>query len=1005
MNTARYLYPLVCLLGVVLPARGADIPPWLPTYDVKVSLDVAGHQALVRQQVTWTNRHGRPTDEIVFNVHSNYEPPSGSIDRLFLAKMLEIMRVPSSEGIPNGKVFDLKNVSVLVGTANQVESKPLAFGFHAQQPTTLIVKLPQAIRQGESVTLTLDFYFHLPPKQGRWGQWKGVTFLSNWLPVVSVYDEEGWHPVPFVPWHQPWYNEAGVYNVRVELPETELVACTGTQRERPLKDGRKEVTIGPVVARDFALLTSARYKEYSGRAGKVKIKVMAFEEHAHYAEKMCEIVATAILNFSKWFGPFPYPEFTIAESYFGWNGNECSDLVMIDERVFDMPKIMEGYAEYLLTHETCHQWWYNLIGTDGFHETWMDEAMATHFAHRLMNQEKGKNNSLLKLPEGLGWLPNIKRDDYRFSSFYTTLHRGELKPPVTDMPKFGNVANLFSSAYDRGSLVVAMIEERLGEVEFLRFTQRIYQKYCYRILKVQDYRRELEEFTGRDWKEFFDRWLYGTQMSDWSVESVKVEKVQETEGATKKDFLKFLKKQSKGEGLHRVTVVLHQKAELDEMTNLGFSFDDGQSYVIRVPVAPSMGPMQIPDPPGEIEALPNHRIKIDLLLPARPTQIAVDPDQIMPDSNPRNNFWKPKVKLKVTPVYTFLDETNLTASYDSLNIIAGPWIYSPTYNDPWFNRATVFGLRIGALKVEDFSAGAYIGYRSDFRDLAVGMDALKKNVLPKFDVGIHAEKAIADFGDGGSDLDRAVLYGRYIITQASSLYTVPMQYAEMFASYQRNFLPEPKYRPFGSRRIDTQTQAGFHYHLDFLTPYWDPEVGFRLDVTYAAGFPIFNAEDYTHQATAQFSWVWKPPESLGYLSKTKFAFRGYSAMASPTEGEFYSLGGNLLFRGFDLAERQGSKAWIGSMEWRVPVVCDCHYDVLDHVAGLRNLYVVPFYDVGEIYSGGNSVGGVAHALGVGLRADVSLFSFIERTTLRLDVAKTVNAATPFQFWIGVSNPF
>ena len=37
----------------------------------------------------------------------------------------------------------------------------------------------------------------LPPKQGRWGQWHGMTFLAQWLPVVAFYDATGWHnPIP-----------------------------------------------------------------------------------------------------------------------------------------------------------------------------------------------------------------------------------------------------------------------------------------------------------------------------------------------------------------------------------------------------------------------------------------------------------------------------------------------------------------------------------------------------------------------------------------------------------------------------------------------------------------------------------------------------------------------------------------------------------------------------------------------------------------------------------------
>ena len=52
---------------------------------------------------------------------------------------------------------------------------------------------------------------------------------------------------------------------------------------------------------------------------------------------------------------------------------------MIDERVFGMPHLGGSYVEYLVSHETCHQWWYNVVGTNGYRETFMDEAPATLF--------------------------------------------------------------------------------------------------------------------------------------------------------------------------------------------------------------------------------------------------------------------------------------------------------------------------------------------------------------------------------------------------------------------------------------------------------------------------------------------------------------------------------------------------------------------------------------------------------------------------------------------------
>src|SRR5262249_20407399 len=36
-----------------------------------------------------------------------------------------------------------------------------------------------------------------------------------------------WQPTAFVPWHQPFFNESGIYHVSVILPCDQEVACTG----------------------------------------------------------------------------------------------------------------------------------------------------------------------------------------------------------------------------------------------------------------------------------------------------------------------------------------------------------------------------------------------------------------------------------------------------------------------------------------------------------------------------------------------------------------------------------------------------------------------------------------------------------------------------------------------------------------------------------------------------------------------------------------------------------
>src|SRR5205807_1350174 len=131
---------------------------------------------------------------------------------------------------------------------------------------------------------------------------------------------------------------------------------------------------------------------------------------------------------------------------------------------------------------------------------------------------------LLTYPAGLRWLPNIHREDYRTYSYLGVVGRGEQTPTVVeDMGKFGHLVNLSAMAYDRGGKVLGMIEERMGEAAFFDFMRHVYNCYQYRVLRVADFRRELEAYTGRSWEQFFADWVYGAGMTDWAVHKVILE--------------------------------------------------------------------------------------------------------------------------------------------------------------------------------------------------------------------------------------------------------------------------------------------------------------------------------------------------------------------------------------------------------------------------------------------------------------------------------------------------
>ncbi|MBI3410005.1 MAG: BamA/TamA family outer membrane protein [Planctomycetes bacterium] len=1015
-----WFVPALALLAVSGTLTAGEPPAWLPRYDLDIVLDPAQRLAKVKQRVTWTNRHQRPAREIVFNAHLHYSIPDKDVG--LLAKMVEILRMAPSEAMSfDGPALDIRQVTLLgavpkdstqsVAARVPTRSVGTRFQYAEDNPTALVVALPEPVGPGESVTLELSYDVHIPAKKGRWGQWAGVTTLAQWVPVVAVYSEKGWDPAPFIPWHQPFHNEAGIYKVRVVLPKEQKLACSAAvAKERDLEDGKKELILAPTCLRDFAMIASDRFEEHTGKAQGVDIRVLALPQHEFYAKEAVKIISECLPVYNRWFGAYPYPQFTLVESYFGWNGNECGGLVMIDERMFNMPHMARAYLDYLISHEFCHQWWYNAVGTNGYAESFMDEGLATYFSHRIINEKLGKENMLLALPAGLEWLPNIRRDDFRNYGLIGVRARGEIFPTVQEMPKFKHLVNLSAYAYDRGSRIIGMIEERLGEKAFLEFTRHTYAKYQFQIMRVADYQKELELYTGRSWEDFFQHWVYGSGMCDWSVERV------EMDGKLRP---RVCLPRHRGKNTVKTVVLLKQQGGFNEPTVLGFSFKDGDGYPLRVPIIPNAPLLELDELGARVHSHASDdckeaTVRVEIDLPCEPVQITVDPDHVLLDQKPTNNHWKPVIRYRLTPLYTQLEETDVTNSYDRWNVIAGPWLFASAYSDPWFQRTPIAGAKIGVYRTQEFAGGAFIGYRANDRNIVAGVDGVWDHVpLPNTQVGFVLERSLAALSNGDPSCSRGVVYGRYILLNSSSLYLPPFEYVEVFGDIQNRCLPDPIVTLPGANPFNQRTSLGIHYHKNLMTPYWDAEAGLSLDVSYQYGIPIFGNNEQFHQVYGQVAMVKNTPDWLvpfhhpigDWLRETRWAFRLGGAAALPNNGEFFALGGGDQFRGFDQQQRQGSLVWVGSVEWRVPIFKDVCWDFCDHVGGVRNVYIAPFYDIGDAYVNHQSYGPVAHAFGAGLRIDFAWLGLIERTILRFDVAKTINVNSPVQFWFGVQHPF
>ncbi len=192
----------------------------------------------------------------------------------------------------------------------------------------------------------------------------GIANLYRWLPWVSReidFDRPNFGD-PFVTPTSP--------HVKVRIvPDRALVFATSG--ERVATDGLAQVFEARNV-RDFTITAAPDFITRTTTVGSTKVVGVA--RTATVAARLRDEGARAFGRLRTLLGPYPYPSFRVVQSA-GGTAMESPALVWLPYG------LAAANTRYLVTHETAHQWFYGLVGSDQVREPFTDEA-ATDFAAR-----------------------------------------------------------------------------------------------------------------------------------------------------------------------------------------------------------------------------------------------------------------------------------------------------------------------------------------------------------------------------------------------------------------------------------------------------------------------------------------------------------------------------------------------------------------------------------------------------------------------------------------------
>ena len=629
----------------------------------------------------------------------------------------------------------------------------------------------------------------------------------------------------------------------------------------------------------------------------------------------------------------------------GYGGEQMSNIILIDTRVFQAPKFLSRHLDFLISHEAGHQWFYNIVGIDEYKEIWLEEGVNSFFIQEYLDEKYGKSAQIAEWPRWLQnhqWIfPELTFDRARDFRYKIISRIGFDHPVLGELSSFQEPSSIFSITYGKGSRIVEMLRSLVGAQALDKVFQRIFEDFQFKNLSVAEFKRICEEVSGKDLTAFFKEWLYSDKKLDQSV-SVKDQ---------------------------RLIVSDHNGIVMPVSVNL--EYKDGEK--------------ETQDWDGRNK---------EIILEKKLKKASIDPEGILLDIDRTNNTWPRKLNFKAVPIYWGLYDLPLFLPEDSYNLVFGPEVANG-------------GLGVKASLQKPYEYNFYTASDYEFsEDIHHSRVGTQLNNLFESQTSLGFELANQTDLDGGEeDLVSGKVYLRRELWPAQYGLLDNNDHATLYLIRNRSL--GGSFFTGGSedtRNIsylkNDEAIAGGSLHFNRSGPYPDPREGFRLSAIGENSGHFLGATQYFFRSSLDTSF-YQP-----VAAKTNLALRAKYGWGYPDDKNLYQLGGWDGLRGFDRKTVRGSNAFLGSIECRFPLIEQTNLSVLDNIFGLESVRGVIFFDAGQSWFSDFEESTLRKDVGAGLRFTVNAGSFLEKVVLRTDVAFPLNEEeSDGHFWFGVGQAF
>lgn len=627
-------------------------------YTMEIEVNVTTNRFTGKQKLEYTNNSPDTLKRVFYHLYWNAFQPNSMMD--VRSQELGKTRVngnPDWDPRVRDRISNLKEdeIGYQKILALSMNGTPQKFVIHE---TILEVPLSRPILPKSKAVFDMEFETQIPVQIRRAGRdaANGVRYsMSQWYPKLSEYDQQGWHPTPYVA--REFYGVWGDFDVKISIDKNYVLGGTGylqnanqigygyetagTKVTRPATEKLTWHFIAPNV-HDFMWAADPEYKHivrnipngptihvlYNGDEAfqRQQFDQLSETNKARYQNDISKYMnavndqwkevadaAVAVYPFIvKNFGAYPYKQYSFIHG--GDGGME-----------YPMGTLLAGPGLGTAFHEWMHTWYQMLLGTNESLYAWMDEGFtewATDKVERFYRENVTKkrlanNPAALRSMDSIAQiLPLNHAPNY---DTYFFLAKSDFEEPLSTHADHYNTNVAYGTAsYSKGCVFIAQLGYIVGEHLRDKIMLEYYRQWRFKHPNVNDFINVAEKQSEMKLDWYKEYWVNTTKTIDYGIDSLW------EEGGKSKIRLKRI-------------------GQMPMPIDLVIQYKDGKNEIAYIPMYLMFGTKPAEDPATSRTTFsawkwthPTYTVEIPRKL-AEMKVIEIDPSQRMADVNRKNN--------------------------------------------------------------------------------------------------------------------------------------------------------------------------------------------------------------------------------------------------------------------------------------------------------------------------------------------------------------------------------